>query len=178
METGAVLIGLAQIGVAMAGVTTIASVMVNTSVTTSRNLFIVRVFSVLLFSILLILGALAPILVSAADISGTRMWQTSSLLVQPALIFAGYVGFFILNRRAISDEKNNWWQTIFTNLLAVAGTTIFVLAIFSDHAKFLYTLALMLVLSGALFMMTTLILSFPIFERFYIEDPQSSETKK
>ena len=58
MEIGAVLIGLAQIGVALAGFTTIASVVVQTGVTTSRNLFIVRTLSILLFSLIFSPGLL------------------------------------------------------------------------------------------------------------------------
>lgn len=177
METGAVLIGLAQIGVALAGFTTIASVVVQTGVTTSRNLFIVRTLSILLFSLSLILLALAPVLVETAGISGPRLWQVAAMMTMPLWLFSFIVGYFYLMPRVIRDEKNNWFQTILITLCGTAGFATAVMAIFSANAKFWYMLSLMLTLSGALVAIIGLILSFPLFERWFAK-PEDETVRK
>ncbi|NNC38583.1 MAG: hypothetical protein EX271_01740 [Acidimicrobiales bacterium] len=170
METGAVLIGLAQIGVALAGITTIASVIVKTSQTTSRNLFIVRVLSILLYSLGLILSALMPVLVSSAGMTGLRLWQVSAMLSMPSWIGLAVIGFFYVLPRALRDEKNNWVQSVVLTVIPTAGFGCAVYAIFSDQAEFFYMLSLMAVLTANLIAMTALILSFPIFERLFLEE--------
>ena len=179
METGAVLIGLAQIGVALAGFTTIASVVVTTGKTTSRNLFVLRVLGALVFSVCLMLFSLMPIIVNAADISGPPLWQISVMASVPFwLVFAG-VGLLYILPRVLRDEKNNWFQTTLITFGGTAGFGCALFAIFSDQAAFWYMLSLGLVLMGTLVNITGVILSFPIFERLFVKpDPVKTKSAK
>ena len=158
MDTANILIGFAEIAIALAGFTTISTIIVRISDSTSRNLLAVRLKTILLFSIHLVLLAIAPTVLFQLQPEGDHYWRWSALLSLCAGIIVAAIGFIRLMPTTINDPKNSWLQTISVSL--VTGW----LAYASNHPAFWYFATLALILGANLVMLAGLILSFPIFD--------------
>lgn len=158
MDTANILIGFAEIAIALAGFTTISTIIVRISDSTSRNLLAVRLKTRLLFSIHLVLLAIAPTVLFQLQPEGDHYWRWSALLSLCAGIIVAAIGFIRLMPTTINDPKNSWLQTISVSL--VTGW----LAYASNHPAFWYFATLALILGANLVMLAGLILSFPIFD--------------
>ena len=158
MDTANILIGFAEIAIALAGFTTISTIIVRISDSTSRNLLAVRLKTILLFSIHLVLLAIAPTVLFQMQPEGDHYWRWSALLSLCAGIIVAAIGFIRLMPTTINDPKNSWLQTISVSL--VTGW----LAYASNHPAFWYFATLALILGANLVMLAGLILSFPIFD--------------
>ena len=158
MDTANILIGFAEIAIALAGFTTISTIIVRISDSTSRNLLAVRLKTILLFSIHLVLLAIAPTVLFQLQPEGDHYWRWSALLSLCAGIIVAAIGFIRLMPTTINDPKNSWLQTISVSLLT--GW----LAYASNHPAFWYFATLALILGANLVMLAGLILSFPIFD--------------
>ena len=101
MDLAALLIGFAQIGVALAAFTTIAAVVVNVSETTSENLLAVRLATILMFTVFLIVCAVLPLIVYQAVPDANRFWKISAMFAASGSLAPAIIGFFVLNPKAV-----------------------------------------------------------------------------
>ena len=164
MDIATLLIGLAQIGVALAGFTTIAGVVVRVSKTTTENLLAVRMATILMFSVFVIVGAILPMVIYHTAPDYDRYWRLSSLVITPLSLVMAVIGTFYILPRTIRDTKNSWPQTLSSTACGYAGVSAIFFALFAQNAAFWYIAGLGLVLAGSLVMLVGLILSFPVFD--------------
>jgi len=164
LDTANILIGFAEIAIALAGFTTISTIIVRISDSTSRNLLAVRLKTILLFSIHLVLLAIAPTVLFQLQPEGDHYWRWSALLSLCAGIIVAAIGFIRLMPTTINDPKNSWLQTISVTLLGTVSLVTGWLAFAGNHPAFWYFATLALILGANLVMLAGLILSFPIFD--------------
>ena len=164
MDLAALLIGFAQIGVALAAFTTIAAVVVQVSETTSENLLAVRLATILMFTVFLIVCAVLPLIVYQAVPDVNRFWKISAMFAATGSLAPAIIGFFFLNPAAVQDSKNSWKQTISVNIFGFAAAGAFIWSVFAQNSAFWYILAIGLLLAACLVMLIGLILSFPVFD--------------
>jgi hypothetical protein len=133
LDTANILIGFAEIAIALAGFTTISTIIVRISDSTSRNLLAVRLKTILLFSIHLVLLAIAPTVLFQLQPEGDHYWRWSALLSLCAGIIVAAIGFIRLMPTTIKDPKNSWLQTISVTLLGTMSLVTGWLAYAGNH---------------------------------------------
>lgn len=164
MDTATVLIGFAEIAIAMAGFTTIATVIVRVSDRTSHNLLAIRLKTILLFSMHLIVISVLPVALYQLDSGPDEFWRWSAMLSMASGTVVAYIGFLHLLPLTLRDDKNSWWQTISVSTLGTMSILTAALTIAGANPVFWYMATLSLVLGGSLTMLVGLILSFPVFD--------------
>lgn len=166
MDTATVLIGFSEIAIALAGFTTIATVIVRVSDSTSHNLLAIRLKTILLFSIHLIVISVLPVTLFQLDLdpSPDQFWRWSAILSLASGAIVAYIGFLHLLPLTLRDDKNSWWQTIGVSTLGTMSMLTTALVIAGGNPVFWYMATLSLVLGASLTMLVGLILSFPVFD--------------
>ena len=176
MDTANVLIGFAEIAIALAGFTTISTIIVRVSGSTSRNLLAVRLKTILLFSIYLILVALTPIALFQLQLEEEQYWRWAALLSLFIGVIVAVIGFSSLLPPTIKDSKNSWFQTITVTVLGTGSLMTSWLAYAGHHPAFWYFATLASILGANLVMLVGLILSFPVFDVHRSQRQEREET--
>jgi uncharacterized membrane protein YgdD (TMEM256/DUF423 family) len=164
MDTETLLMGFAEMAIALAGFTTIATIIVKVSDATSENLLAVRLKTVLIFSIHLIVISISPFLLYQLDPNPEQYWRSSALVSFVSGGVVAYISFVQLLPRVLKDSKNSWWQTISSVMCGSASVVTGIFTIFGNNASFWYSVTLSLVLGTCLIMLAGLVLSFPVFD--------------
>lgn len=164
MDDGTILIGFSELAIALAGFTTIATIIVKVSDSTSKNLLAVRLKMVLMFSILLIVGSIAPLIISQSNLDTDQIWHWSSIAFLVSSSIVAYVAIFDMLPRTLRDPKQSWWQTLGSLVLGSASVLTALAAIFTSNPVFWYMSTLALVLGVCVIMLAGLVLSFPVFD--------------
>lgn len=164
MDTATLFMGFAELAIALAGFTTIATIIVKVSDSTSENLLAVRLKMVLMFSIHLIVISISPFVLSQLSPNSEQHLHYSAGVSFVSGGLVAYIGFVKLLPRTIKDPKNSWWQTLGSIASGTASIFTGVLTIIGNNALFWYSATLSLVLLTCLIMLAGLVLSFPVFD--------------
>lgn len=164
MELATILIGFAQIAIALAGFTTIASVVVQISERTSANLVAARLGSILTFSMLLVVMSVLLIAFYHLVTQGDQFWHYAAIGSLIVSSLAAYINFFHVIPKVVKDPHNSWLQTISSLVFALGGSASLVLTLLRDNPAFWYFAAMTLTLAACLTMIIGFVLSFPVFD--------------
>ena len=164
MDTATLFMGFAEIAIALAGFTTIATVVARISDSTSKNLLAVRLKTTLMFSVHLIIISIAPFVLYQLEPNSDQFLRWSAVVSFISSVVVAYISFFSLLPRTIRDPQNSWWQTVGSVGCGLGSLVTGVLTIVGDNASFWYSATLSLILGTCLIMFVGLVLSFPVFD--------------
>lgn len=176
MEHTPVFVLFAEAAIALAGFTTLASVVVRLSRATNETMLALRLISVIMLATTLLIMSLIPLVIARLELPERTAWTYAAYAALVCGAVTAVCAIFVL-RLVIREKANVWWQTIAASGLGYGGMGMLFAVLLTDVPAFWYVLSLSAQLGACISMVIGAIYSFPVFDSLFHREPPPQKVR-